>query len=451
MNQQNPNIINVTQPNQQQQQPNQQQQQQPQMLQPQQGLNLSLPNDTSNANWREELSVHDRARFVAQLGNALKHLSPNTADTDIFAAAKNYELSLYTRCTSKNQYIMAYAKKFHQIKFQLQNQTGANNSAAATSMINDNQLLNMNPLTVQQMSPLLQQQQPQSQSVSPQVQPAVQPQIQKPSPLSQQQQLPPQQQQQANINNQNQLRANMFQQGMLQARPPAQQQTPPQQNQQQQQQQQQQPQQQPGQQNIPQQLNAQQAQMLALQRTAAQAMAAAAGTNPSNNNNNNMINNVANMNTTAQQQIPVNMLQQLNMANANQAAMTMSPRQFQAYLTRQIALQQQQQQQSGQSTPQMTSQQQQGTPQFNNANIDPTSIINLNMAQNFRTPASGINTTTTPMQPNNFQNTPNHQVQNLIGQQHLTPELLMQHLQQQQQHNNSNNRHSRNLKLRPRF
>ncbi|RCH89339.1 hypothetical protein CU097_011220 [Rhizopus azygosporus] len=67
MNQQNPNIINVTQPNQQQQQQNQQQQPQPQMLQPQQGLNLSLPNDTSNANWREELSVHDRARFVAQL------------------------------------------------------------------------------------------------------------------------------------------------------------------------------------------------------------------------------------------------------------------------------------------------------------------------------------------------------------------------------------------------
>ncbi|RCH89340.1 hypothetical protein CU097_011518, partial [Rhizopus azygosporus] len=207
---------------------------------------------------------------------------------------------------------MAYAKKFHQIKFQLQNQTGANNSAAATSMMNDNQLLNINPLAGQQMSPLLQQQQPQSQSVSPQVQPA---------------------------------------------------------------------------------------------RTAAQAMAAAAaGTNPSNNNNN-IINNVANMNTTAQQQIPVNMLQQLNMANANQAAMTMSPRQFQAYLTRQIALQQQQQQQSGQNTPQMTSQQQQGTPQFSNANIDPASIISLNMAQNFRTPASGINTTTTPMQPNNFQNT----------------------------------------------
>jgi transcription initiation factor TFIID subunit TAF12 len=63
MNQQNPNI-----PNGQQQQPQQQQQQQ-QQQQPQQQnpLNLNLQNEVPNANWREELNVQDRARFVSQL------------------------------------------------------------------------------------------------------------------------------------------------------------------------------------------------------------------------------------------------------------------------------------------------------------------------------------------------------------------------------------------------
>lgn len=54
MNQQNPNIPN----NQQQQQQNQQQQQ---------AINLNIQNDVPNANWREELNVQDRARFVSQL------------------------------------------------------------------------------------------------------------------------------------------------------------------------------------------------------------------------------------------------------------------------------------------------------------------------------------------------------------------------------------------------
>jgi hypothetical protein len=32
---------------------------------------------------------------------ALKHLSPNTTEQDIFAAAKNFELALYQRSTDK--------------------------------------------------------------------------------------------------------------------------------------------------------------------------------------------------------------------------------------------------------------------------------------------------------------------------------------------------------------
>jgi hypothetical protein len=48
MNQQNPNL-------------NGQQQQQ------QQQVNLGHPNDVPNANWRNEVSVPDRTRFVSQL------------------------------------------------------------------------------------------------------------------------------------------------------------------------------------------------------------------------------------------------------------------------------------------------------------------------------------------------------------------------------------------------
>jgi len=71
MNQQNPNMPNG-QPQQQQQPPQQQQQQQQQQVQQQQQqvqnpLNLNLTNEVPNANWRDELSVQDRARFVSQL------------------------------------------------------------------------------------------------------------------------------------------------------------------------------------------------------------------------------------------------------------------------------------------------------------------------------------------------------------------------------------------------
>ncbi|RCH84256.1 At rich interactive domain protein, partial [Rhizopus stolonifer] len=346
MNQQNPNIP-TGQPNQL-GQPNQQQN----------PLNLNLQNEVPNANWREELSVQDRARFVSQLGNALKHLSPATSDADIFAAAKNFELTLYTRSTSKNQYILAYARKFHQIKFQLQSQNGG------TPMLNDSQLqLNLNTLNMQPIQQL------QNLSSSP-------------LNLTQPQ---PQQQQQQSQNNQNQIRPNMFQQNMMQARPP------------------QQPQQQVNQGMTPQQpqaQNQQQAQLQLLQRTAAQAMAAAAAAGNNNTNGNTAAQMAANVNVLQQQQIPLNVLQNLNMGNVNQAAMTMSPRQFQMYLARQIAMHQNNPQQSQ----------------------DPSVLMNN---QAYRPPVSGVNATSSPMQVNNF---PGGQQQ----QQQLNPELLMQHLQAQQ-------------------
>jgi hypothetical protein len=34
-------------------------------------------------------------------GSALKHLSPNTPDNDIIAAAKNFEMNLYNKSPSK--------------------------------------------------------------------------------------------------------------------------------------------------------------------------------------------------------------------------------------------------------------------------------------------------------------------------------------------------------------
>lgn len=71
MNQQNPNIPNNPQQNQQQQQQLQQQQQQNLQNNPQLGGGLNLQNlqqnDVPNANWRDELNVQDRARFVSQL------------------------------------------------------------------------------------------------------------------------------------------------------------------------------------------------------------------------------------------------------------------------------------------------------------------------------------------------------------------------------------------------
>lgn len=58
MNSQNPNLQTPNGP----QQPQQQQQQLPQ-----QQVNLGHPNDVPNANWRNEVTVPDRTRFVSQL------------------------------------------------------------------------------------------------------------------------------------------------------------------------------------------------------------------------------------------------------------------------------------------------------------------------------------------------------------------------------------------------
>lgn len=131
---------------------------------------------------------------------------------------------------------------------------------------------------------------------------------------------------------------------------------------------------------IQQQQQSQQAQMLALQRTAAQAMAAAAAAG-NNVNANNGINTTQGLNNINLQQLPLNILQNLNLANGNQV----SPRQIQMYLARQAALQQQQQQQQGQQQ-----------------TADTSNINNLN--QNFRPSVSSVNATSSPLQLNNFSN-----------------------------------------------
>lgn len=67
MNQQNPNLQtpNGQPPPQTPQQQHQAQQQQLQLQQQQ--VNLGHPNDIPNANWRNEVTVPDRTRFVSQL------------------------------------------------------------------------------------------------------------------------------------------------------------------------------------------------------------------------------------------------------------------------------------------------------------------------------------------------------------------------------------------------
>lgn len=70
MNQQNPNLQtpNGQPPPQTPQQQHQAQQQQLQLQQQQQQqVNLGHPNDIPNANWRNEVTVPDRTRFVSQL------------------------------------------------------------------------------------------------------------------------------------------------------------------------------------------------------------------------------------------------------------------------------------------------------------------------------------------------------------------------------------------------
>lgn len=151
------------------------------------------------------------------------------------------------------------------------------------------------------------------------------------------------------------------------------------------------------------------------------AAAAVAGNNNNNNNNaNNANNNTNNAGATgtntsaqvaqnaaaAQQQIPLSVLQNLNMGTVNQAAVSMSPRQFQVYLARQIAMHQgpnggQQQNQNQQQTPQQQQQQNANGTFPQNMTAD-SALLNMNTNQNFRPPVSGA--TGSPMQANNFIN-----------------------------------------------
>ncbi|KAI8977568.1 hypothetical protein BDF20DRAFT_574675 [Mycotypha africana] len=84
----------------QQQQQQQQQQQSPQV---QQLLENNHPNNVNEVNWRDEVTVADRGRFVSQLSMALKHLSPNTNDNETYNIASSFENGLYQRCQSKKE------------------------------------------------------------------------------------------------------------------------------------------------------------------------------------------------------------------------------------------------------------------------------------------------------------------------------------------------------------
>ncbi|ORE06126.1 hypothetical protein BCV72DRAFT_127959 [Rhizopus microsporus var. microsporus] len=120
--------------------------------------NLLLEDNTSNINWRDELSVADRTQFIAQLSLALKRLSPNTSDTETRGVASSFEAGLYQRCNSKNEYIMAHAKKFQQIKDQI-----ASNSQQVNFLqqpaFNSNQSFGSQSFVYNRPRPVLSQQQ----------------------------------------------------------------------------------------------------------------------------------------------------------------------------------------------------------------------------------------------------------------------------------------------------
>ncbi|KAI7881124.1 hypothetical protein K492DRAFT_194627 [Lichtheimia hyalospora FSU 10163] len=107
-------LINQQKPN----MPNEQQQQ----------LNTGMRNNISNPNWRDELSESDRNRLITRLAQALKLLSPNTSENDIYTAARDFEHTLYNNSINKNQYILSYAKNFHELgdilKNSMKNQDG---------------------------------------------------------------------------------------------------------------------------------------------------------------------------------------------------------------------------------------------------------------------------------------------------------------------------------------
>lgn len=86
------------------------------------GNNFQPSNEPPNPNWRDELTVQDRARLVAQLyvlpqdcsacfhnriltklfrGNALRMLSPQTSEQQILTVARSFEMQIYRRSNHK--------------------------------------------------------------------------------------------------------------------------------------------------------------------------------------------------------------------------------------------------------------------------------------------------------------------------------------------------------------
>ncbi|ORZ10704.1 hypothetical protein BCR42DRAFT_421845 [Absidia repens] len=80
-----------------------------------------IPTPNLSANWRVELNGQERFGLIRNLARSLKHLSPHTDDNSIFTTARNFEHSIYLQSSNKTQYILAYAGKYNQIKYQIEN------------------------------------------------------------------------------------------------------------------------------------------------------------------------------------------------------------------------------------------------------------------------------------------------------------------------------------------
>ncbi|RUP44356.1 mediator complex subunit 15-domain-containing protein [Jimgerdemannia flammicorona] len=170
--------------------------------------------EQNNPNWRQtDLTVQERAKLVSQLGQALKHLSPSTQETQIINVARAFEGQIFGRSSSKREYLTLYSRKFSQIQRQLviqanqQNQAGLGVTTAGglAGLVADNNGGPSNLLGVNI------QQQMQALTNSPQQQSIIRP--------PQQQQLQ-QQQQGAGMQQQAQLRPQMIAAGQQQQQRP---------------------------------------------------------------------------------------------------------------------------------------------------------------------------------------------------------------------------------------
>ncbi|RUS28061.1 hypothetical protein BC938DRAFT_482387 [Jimgerdemannia flammicorona] len=80
--------------------------------------------EKNNPNWKQtEITVQERAKLVSQLGQALKHLSPSTQDTQIINVARAFEGQIFI------EYLTLYSHKFNQIQQQLVIQANQQNQA----------------------------------------------------------------------------------------------------------------------------------------------------------------------------------------------------------------------------------------------------------------------------------------------------------------------------------